>query len=167
MRYFTGLVEVLTLEDEFATFVVFSLLGFAGLLLFVLAFRVALPNVDTKRYALLLLFWPSLVYWPSSIGKESLMLLCLGLVAFGAARVLQGRAHGLLIAAFGLLGSGLIRPHVSLIAVTAKASITAVTPRPMTIAVRTSAEGTGSTTLLTASLMGTASLIIGAVPAVT
>lgn len=119
VRYFTGLVEVLTFEDEFATFVIFSLLGFAGLLLLVLAFRVALPDIDTKRYALLLLFWPSLVYWPSSIGKESLMLLCLGLTAFGAARVLRGRANGLVFAALGLLGSGMIRPHVSLIAVTA------------------------------------------------
>jgi hypothetical protein len=119
VRYFTGLVEVLTFEDEFATFVVFSLLGFVGLVTFVMAFRVALPNIDTTRYAVLLLFWPSLVYWPSSIGKESLMLLTLALVAFGGASLLRGRRHGLVVIIIGLLGVGMVRPHVALIAVTA------------------------------------------------
>ena len=119
VRYFTGLVEVFTFEDEFATFVVFSLLGFIGLVTFVLAFRVAMPNVDATRYAVLLLFWPSLVYWPSSIGKESLMLFALAFVAFGSASVLRGRRHGLVVTVLGLLGVGLVRPHVALIAVTA------------------------------------------------
>lgn len=119
VRYFTGIVEVFTFEDEFATFVVFSLLGFVGLLLFVLACRIALPTVDMKRYGGLLLFWPSLVYWPSSIGKESLVVLTLSLVALGSARLLRGDAKGLVLVAVGLLCTGLIRPHVALIAITA------------------------------------------------
>ena len=119
VRYLAGLVEVVTFEDEFATFVVFSLLGFIGSILFVMACRTALPSVDTKRYALLLLFWPSLVYWPSSIGKESVILLGLGTVAYGGARLLRGDLHGLLITTAGMLAVGLVRPHVALIAVTA------------------------------------------------
>lgn len=119
VRYLAGLVEVFTLEDEFATFVVFSLLGFIGSILFVMACRTALPAVDVKRYALLLLFWPSLVYWPSSIGKESVILLGLGAVAYGAAKLLRGDLHGLLITAVGMLGVALVRPHVALIAMTA------------------------------------------------
>ena len=119
VRYLTGLVEVFTFEDEFATFVVFSLLGFVGSVLFVMAFRTALPSVDTKRYALLLLFWPSLVYWPSSIGKESVILLGLGLVAYGGARLLRGDLHGLIVTSVGVLAVALVRPHVALIAMTA------------------------------------------------
>ncbi|MEZ5243797.1 MAG: hypothetical protein R2707_01770 [Acidimicrobiales bacterium] len=119
VRYLTGLVEVVTFEDEFATFVVFSLLGFIGSILFVMAFRTALPTVDTKRYALLLLFWPSLVYWPSSIGKESVILLGLGTVAYGGARLLRGDLHGLVVTALGMVGVALVRPHVALIAMTA------------------------------------------------
>lgn len=119
VRYLAGLVEVFTFEDEFATFVVFSLLGFIGSILFVMACRTALPAVDVKRYALLLLFWPSLVYWPSSIGKESVILLGLGAVAYGAAKLLRGDLHGLLITAVGMLGVALVRPHVALIAMTA------------------------------------------------
>lgn len=119
VRYLTGLVEVVTLEDEFATFTVFSLLGFAGLVWFVEAFRVALPAVDPRRYALLVLFWPSLAYWPSSIGKEALMLLGLGAVALGVAKILHGRVAGLLAVVPGLTVCGFIRPHVALVAVTA------------------------------------------------
>jgi hypothetical protein len=119
VRYLAGLVEVFTFEDEFATFVVFSLLGFIGSILFVMACRTALPAVDTKRYALLLLFWPSLVYWPSSIGKESVVLLALGTVAYGGAKLLRGEMRGLAITAVGLLGVALVRPHVALIAMTA------------------------------------------------
>lgn len=119
VRYLTGLVEVFTFEDEFATFVVFSLLGFVGLVLFVMAFRTALPTVDIRRYALLLLFWPSLVYWPSSIGKESVILFGLGLVAYGGARLLRGDLHGLIVTSVGMLAVAFVRPHVALIAMTA------------------------------------------------
>lgn len=119
VRYVTGLVEVLTLENEFATFVVFSLLGFLGVAAFAVAFRIGLPNVDPTRYCVLLLFWPSLVYWPSSIGKESLMLFALGITAYGAARLLRGEVRAFGIVALGLLGAGMVRPHVALIAVTA------------------------------------------------
>jgi len=119
IRYLTGLVEVVTLGDEFATFMVFSMLGFAATVLFVEAFRMAMPDVDPRRYALLVLFWPSLTYWPSSIGKDSVMLLGLSLIAVGVARLLHQRVSGLLWAAPGLLATGLVRPHVALIAVTA------------------------------------------------
>jgi len=119
IRYLTGLVEVVTFGDEFATFMVFSMLGFVATVLFVEAFRTAMPDVDLRRYALLVLFWPSLMYWPSSIGKDSVMLLGLSLIAAGVARLLQHRASGLLWAFPGLLATGLVRPHVALIAVTA------------------------------------------------
>jgi len=119
IRYLAGIVEVFTFEDEFATFVVFSLFGFIGSVLFVMACRTALPAVDIKRYALLLLFWPSLVYWPASTGKESVVLLGLGTVAYGGARLLRGEMRGLLITAIGMLGVALVRPHVALIAMTA------------------------------------------------
>lgn len=122
VRYLTGLVEVATFENEFATFAVFSLFGFVGLVWFVEAFRIALPGVDHRRYALLLLFWPSLVYWPSSIGKESLMLLGLGGVALGLAKLLRGRVAGLFALVPGLALCGFIRPHVALIVVAAAIS---------------------------------------------
>ena len=119
VRYATGLVEVATLEDEFATFLVFSLMGFIGIVWFVQAFRLALPGVGARRYALLVLCWPSLLYWPSSIGKEAMMLLALGGAARGVASVLRGHRSGLLWLGGGLALSVLVRPHVGMIVVTA------------------------------------------------
>jgi len=119
VRYLTGLVEVLTFEDEMATFVVFALFGMVGVVLFLAAAIIALPALDVRRYALLLLFWPTMIYWPSSIGKDSVLVLGLGAVAYGVARILTGRLSGAVPAALGLTLSGLVRPHVALIAVTA------------------------------------------------
>lgn len=149
IRYLTGLVEVVTFEDEFATFVVFALMGFFGSILFVMACRTALPAVDTKRYALLVLFWPSLVYWPSSIGKESVVLLGLGMVALGAARLLRGDIRGLLLTSLGMLSVGLVRPHVALIAMTA-----------LVVAVVVGAPGRGTMSTV-ARLAVVAGLVVG------
>jgi len=119
VRYLTGLIEVVTLENEFATFVVFAMFGFVGLALFIRAFSVALPELDPSRYVLLMVMWPTLIYWPSSTGKDSVMMLSLGVVAFGVAKLLQGSGGFVLVALAGLFVGGLVRPHVSLIAVTA------------------------------------------------
>jgi len=119
IRYLTGLVEVVTVGDEFATFLVFSMFGFVATILFVEAFHTAMPSVDPRRYTLLVLFWPSLIYWPSSIGKDAVMLLGLSLIAMGVARLLHHRVGGIIWVVPGLLIAGLVRPHVALIAATA------------------------------------------------
>ena len=119
VRYVTGLVEVASFGNEFAAFVVFSLFGFVGVVWFLRAFMVGLPEIDPRRYALLVLFWPSLVYWPSSIGKDALMIVGLGAAAVGVAEILKSRVHGVVWALPGLALCALVRPHVALIAVTA------------------------------------------------
>ena len=42
-----------------------------------------------RRYALLVLFLPSLLFWPSSIGKEAWMTLALGLALTARAPAVQ------------------------------------------------------------------------------
>lgn len=98
-------------------FFVFSWLGFWGLLLFHRAFAIGVPNGDTRRYALLVLFLPSLLFWPSSIGKDAWMTLCLGLSAYGAARLLARRRAGTLLLAVGVAGVSLVRPHMAVLLV--------------------------------------------------
>lgn len=119
VRYATGLVHVVTFDDEFATFVIFALVGFVGLLCFIRAFVHALPEVDPGRYAVLLVCWPSLAYWPASTGKEALMSFGLGLAALGLGRLLHGSWRSALFLALGLGVAALVRPHVALIVVTA------------------------------------------------
>jgi hypothetical protein len=115
MNYVTGLVEVVTNGNKFATFLVFSWLGFIGCFLLYRAFATALPDADHRRYALLIFLWPTLLFWPSSVGKDCWMIFTLGIGALGAARVLVRRPGGYSLLAVGLLAGSVVRPHVSLI----------------------------------------------------
>jgi cell division septum initiation protein DivIVA len=57
---------------------------------------------------------PSMLFWPSSIGKEAWMLFALGIAAFGVARILSNStARGLAITALGLWLAALVRPHLA------------------------------------------------------
>jgi len=112
---FTGVVYTFTGPTKLGGFLVFSWLGFLGLVLFYRAFRIGFPQGDRRRYALLVFFLPSLLFWPSSIGKEAWMMLTLGLSAYGCARILARRRGGALVLAAGLVGTGIVRPHVTLV----------------------------------------------------
>lgn len=111
----TGYIYWAIGPSRIAGFLFFSWLGFWGLLLFQRAFRVALPGADQVRYAKLVLFLPSLLFWPSSIGKEAWMTLCLGLGTYGAARLLARRPGGILVLALGIGGVSLARPHMAVL----------------------------------------------------
>jgi len=114
-----GIVALLTGRSLLASFMVFSWLGFLGLWAFVAAIRRAVPDVDVRRYAILVFFLPSSLFWPSSLGKEAWMLFGLGLFATGAARVLTYQARGLVFIGAGVLATGMVRPHVTVIALSA------------------------------------------------
>ncbi len=64
-------------------FVVFSLLSFAGLAAFAAAFARSFPHMPAERYARWVWLFPSLWFWPSSIGKDALILCGLGVFALG------------------------------------------------------------------------------------
>jgi hypothetical protein len=114
IRFFTGLTYTVLPTSLLAGFLVFAWIGFWGQVLFIRAYRVAIPAGRPRGYAYWILFLPSLVYWTSSIGKEAWMLLALGLAAYGAARALSGStARGLLVAGVGLWMTGLVRPHLA------------------------------------------------------
>ena len=96
--------------------VVLSFLSFIGLLLLWRAFRIAVPNGAVHRYALLVLFLPSFLYWPSALGKEGWAVFCLGLGSYGVARAINGSIPiGVLCFVAGLAGVAWMRPHVALI----------------------------------------------------
>ncbi|HYR07435.1 MAG TPA: hypothetical protein VEQ60_06695, partial [Longimicrobium sp.] len=67
----------------FGPFLLFSLIAFAGLCLFAAAFARTYPHVPLVNYTRWLFFFPSLWLWPSVVGKESLILFGLGLLAYG------------------------------------------------------------------------------------
>lgn len=108
----TGLTYTVTRPTVVGGFMVFSWLGFWGQYFFYRAFHLGVPEGRTRSYAFLLFFLPSMLYWPAGIGKESWMMLTLGIAAFGAARVLTGselKGLAILVGAFFLAIQ--VRPH--------------------------------------------------------
>jgi hypothetical protein len=115
MRTFTGIIYSFTGASQVSGAIVMSFLSFLGGLLLWRGFKRAVPNGLAHRYALLVLFLPSMLYWPSSLGKEGWALFCLGLGSYGVVRVTTGGIPtGLVCVAAGLGGVTLLRPHVAL-----------------------------------------------------
>jgi len=115
MRVVAGVVEIFTNGNMYGSFLVFTWLGFIGCYLFYRAFVTALPDCDAQRYALLVMLWPTLLYWPSSIGKDCWMIFGLGVASLGAARILKRRPGGYALLLVGTLLGSLVRPHVALL----------------------------------------------------
>ena len=114
ISFFTGIVYTIAGPSIFAGFLFYSWLAFAGMFYLYRAFTIAIPDGNKRSYARLLFFMPSMLYWPSSIGKEAWMLLTLGLAAFGTARLLTGRPwRGLAVAGLALWLAAIVRAHVA------------------------------------------------------
>jgi hypothetical protein len=114
ISFFTGVLYAVTGPSVHAGFLLYSWLAFWGMFLLYRAFTIAVPDGNRRSYARLLFFLPSMLYWPSSIGKEAWMLFALGVAAYGTARVLAGRPwRGLVVAGTGLWLAALVRPHVA------------------------------------------------------
>ncbi|MGH8939164.1 MAG: hypothetical protein ACRDV2_07425, partial [Actinomycetes bacterium] len=109
----TGGVYAVTGPTLIGGFLVFSWLGFWGLVLCYRSARIAVPSLEAKRYAALIFFLPSMAFWPSSIGKEAVITLGLGLTLYGAARVFARERLGLLAVSGGLTICYLVRPHIA------------------------------------------------------
>jgi hypothetical protein len=108
-------VQAVIGETRIGTFFVFSAFGFVGMCLLYLAFCEALPSGDRRLYRRFLFLLPTMWYWPSSIGKEAFLMLCLGGAVYGLARVFSGHLSGLVPGLLGAWGLAVIRPHFVLI----------------------------------------------------
>jgi hypothetical protein len=112
----TGIVYAITGPSLIGGYLVYSWLGFWGLFGFYRAFVIAFPDGDRWRYALLLFLLPSMLFWPSGIGKDTWMLLTLGVFAYGAALLLSHRRGGFIVLALAIAGQLAVRPHVAVLA---------------------------------------------------
>ena len=115
IRVVTGTIYAGIGTSRLAGFMIFSFLGFWGLYLTFRAFRIGVPEGRHRRFALLLFFTPTLMFWPSSIGKESWLIFVIGLTVYGAARFYTRQPFGIPCTALGLLGSAMVRPHLTVL----------------------------------------------------
>jgi hypothetical protein len=114
IHFFTGLVYTFIGASRLAGYLFYSWLGFWGLYFFYRAFTLALPDGRRRLYAGFLFFLPSLLFWPSGIGKEAWMVFALGIASFGAAKMLTGRTwQGLAVTIIGLWLAGIVRLHIA------------------------------------------------------
>jgi hypothetical protein len=112
IRVFTGFIYSFTGPSVFVAYAVYSLIGFWGLYFLYRAFRVGVPDGDARRYSLLVLLLPSMLFWPSGLGKEAWMTLAIGLTAYGAALMLGGHRRWLVPLAVGTTAGLVVRPHI-------------------------------------------------------
>jgi hypothetical protein len=115
IKLLTGIVYTFTPRARISGFMCFAFIGFIGLLFYWRAFKVAVPDGNVRKYAYLVLLLPSLVYWPSAIGKDAWMALTLGISAYGAAKLSVGKTtSGMIVALIGIAGVCAVRPHVGI-----------------------------------------------------
>lgn len=110
VRSVTGCVVFLTGESIRAGFLAFSLFSFMGLVFCVRAFGRVFGEAAEFKFARWVWLWPSLWFWPSSIGKEALMLLATGLTVWGY--IGKGTPRWAIVL-MGLALTAAIRPHVA------------------------------------------------------
>ena len=107
----TGIVMAIVGINQVATFLVFSWFSFIGSIFFYRAFTLTFPRADHRRYAYMLFFLPSLIFWTADVSKESLMMLALGLISYGAAKFLARRPGGFVLVIPGVFIGAYVRPN--------------------------------------------------------
>lgn len=114
VQVFAALIYAVVGRSLTTAIILFSFLALAGQYLFYRTFRIAYPEADATLAAVLLFAYPSLLFWTSTVGKDSLMIFGLGLVAYGQARVLHRmNSVGVVCTAAGLAVQYFVRPHIA------------------------------------------------------
>lgn len=111
VRLVSGGVLSLIGPSLYREFVVFALFAFVGLVAFAVGFRRSYASRAFPNYLLAVLLFPSLWYWPSSVGKEAVLLMGLGLSFLGY--VGTGRRINWLLLVIGLFIVFAARPELA------------------------------------------------------
>lgn len=113
VRWFTGVVYYLFGQSLVGAFLLFGLFAIIGSYFWYRALVDSVPYANKRLFLIFMMFAPSIVFWPSSLGKEALMQLGLGAMAWATGLLLTGhfnRALPLMAGGGWLLW--VIRPHL-------------------------------------------------------
>ena len=129
LRLVTAFVYLVTGQTLLGISILWSWLGLIGMLLFYKAFVTAFPGGHRRLYMLLILLYPSMLLWTSSLSKDALMMFLAGLATYGLARL--NRGSGLIGWVWLIVGEGgmlAIRPHIAAIFMMALATSALIRP---------------------------------------
>lgn len=127
LRLLTGLTYFVVGPTFTGISILWAWFGLIGMLLYYKAFTTVFPQGHRRLYLLLMFFYPSLLLWTSSLGKDAVMMMVAGMAVYGLARLRRGLdIVGLVCLALGFAGMFAIRPHIAAI-FAAAAGISVVT----------------------------------------
>jgi len=106
-----GVVMAIVGVNKLATMWVFSWLAFLATVCFYKAFAVTFPDAARRRYAYLVFFWPSILFWTAGLSKETMMFIGFGVGAYGAALILAHRRGGAILLVIGTVIGIYVRPQ--------------------------------------------------------
>ncbi|MDP3985053.1 MAG: hypothetical protein Q8Q52_08645 [Acidimicrobiia bacterium] len=110
----TGFVFAPFTPDLLGGFFLFAALSFLGQVMMYTAFRRSARPHQLKPFALLIFLLPTFAFWPSSIGKDAVVLFGLGVATYAVARLLEAyQIRWLGPLAVALAGVAFIRIHIS------------------------------------------------------
>ena len=115
--FFTGVIYAIIGPTLYGGYLVYAFFAFWGSYFFYRAFSSTFPQGNKLLYAILVFFFPSILYWSNGIGKDALIFLCIGLFAYGSAQLTRHQLKSLLPLILGFLGVMWIRPHIALVLV--------------------------------------------------
>jgi hypothetical protein len=110
-----GIIFALIGANQLGALFVFGWMAFLGSVCFFRAFSITFPEAQHRRYALMIFFLPSILFWTAGVSKESIMYASLGIAAYGAARILRNRPGGVVLLAIGAALGLYVRPQELLI----------------------------------------------------
>ena len=119
VNYITSVVGIPMLFSMHGLSLLFAILSYIGCILFAEAFANVFPRENLRRYLWLVIFMPSLTFWPSVLGKDALVILGMGMVFLGYSRrspSYQGTRSPWLLIVSGVALIGILRPQVAAIA---------------------------------------------------
>lgn len=99
---------------------IYASAGFWGQYFAYRAFAKGAPKGNRKLAALFMFLLPSIVFWTSMVGKDALLCLGIGLVAYGFVQITTGlNSIGIVTSMSGLALCLAVRPHVAALAAVA------------------------------------------------
>jgi len=124
----TGLIQVTAVfytilpPSLSAMFFWFAGLAFMGSVLFYRAFCLTFPDRSTNFYRIVVFFLPTILFWPSSLGKEAWIFFNIGIITYGLALYFRrGQPLGLIMTIIPLMLIFVVRPHIATMVVLALA----------------------------------------------